>query len=136
MLLHLCFSQHYQHFLNVNHQLWGYRLGEHKIEEKKKSLNVMNRSFFMRKKILSQQLMIGNYNKLKLYFESTTPLKGYIGNLPLKQYSLVRELSFASRAGFEITYCHLGNAMHFPLFTIQFFPLTQIITIPKKVSIS
>ena len=45
----------------------------------------MNRSFFMRKKILSQQLMIGNYNKLKLYFESTTPLKGNIVNLLNKQ---------------------------------------------------
>ena len=98
---------------------------------------MMNRNTFMRKKkILSQQLMIGNYNKLKLYFESTTPLKGNIVNLLLKQYYLVRELSFASRAGFKITYCDLGNTMHFPLFTIQFFPLTQIITIPKKVSVS
>ena len=64
--------------------------------------------------------MIGNYNKLKLYFESTTPLKGNIVNLLLKQYYLVRELSFASRAGFEITYCDLENTMHFPLFTIVF----------------
>ena len=46
----------------------------------------MNRKIFMRKKkILSQQLMIANYNKLKLYFEPTTPLKGKIVNLLLKR---------------------------------------------------
>ena len=47
----------------------------------------MNRNFFMREKnIPSQQLIIGNYNKLKLYFEWTTPLlEGNIVNWLLMQ---------------------------------------------------
>ena len=38
--------------------------------------------------------------------------------------------------GFEVMYHHSGNTMHFSFFTIRFFPPTQKITIPKKVSVS
>ena len=36
-------------------------------------------------------------------------------------------------AWFELTYHYSGNGMHFSFFTIEFFPLTQKITIPMKV---
>ena len=51
VLVHSCFSLYKLHILNVNHQLWCYGLDQHKKEEKKKNLNVMNKNFFMRKKI-------------------------------------------------------------------------------------
>ena len=37
--------------------------------------------------------------------------------------------------GFELTYFDSGNMMYFSFFTIQFFPPTQKIMIPKKVSV-
>ena len=46
--------------------------------------------------------------------------------------SMMRKLGLS---GFELMYCDLGNAMHFSFLTIQFFPPTQKITIPKKVSV-
>ena len=39
-------------------------------------------------------------------------------------------------SGFELTYRDSGNTIHFSFFTIQVFPPTQKITIPKKVSVS
>ena len=39
-------------------------------------------------------------------------------------------------SGFELKYRHFENMMHFSFFTILFFPPTQKITIPKKISVS
>ena len=40
------------------------------------------------------------------------------------------------KTGFELTYRDSGNTIHFSFFTIQFFPPTQKITMPKKVFVS
>ena len=36
-----------------------------------------------------------------------------------------------SLTGYELTYCDLGNARPFSFFTMQFFPATQKIAVPK-----
>ena len=49
-----------------------------------------------------------------------------------EQLKEIKEL-YTSR--FELMYRDSGNIMHFSFFTIQFFPPTQKISIPKKVSV-
>ena len=45
----------------------------------------------------------------------------------------VRHTCFCSfsNTGFELTYCGSGNSIHFSFFTMQFFPPSLKITIPK-----
>ena len=49
--------------------------------------------------------------------------------------SLVKE-NYLDFTGFELMYGDSGNTMHCSFFTIQFFPPTQKITMPRKVSVS
>ena len=45
-------------------------------------------------------------------------------------------LPYVAKPGFELMYHDSGKTMHFLFFTIKFFPPTQKIAIPKKVSVS
>ena len=43
---------------------------------------------------------------------------------------------FGIDAGFKLTYCDSGNMIHFSIFTMQVFPLSQKITIPEYNAVS
>ena len=42
-----------------------------------------------------------------------------------------RENKSKEKSGFELTYCNSGNTIHFSFFSMQFFPPSLKIAIPK-----